>query len=185
MAKTTKRTKKRKRRSFWEPEQKAVVDWMNAQSDLGTSLQLIIVDAIRTYGSGDAVRAFLAHRDVNGTGIGPVGFAPRNAEPVTSVEQETVDTVEVEEATIVKATPRKTTLQNRQLPKPTVVELDVDDELELEDAPEVRPKRVAAKQPEPEDELIDAEMALHEEEDEEEYDPIAIMMNDIGSQINR
>lgn len=61
MTKATKR-QTRKRRSFWEPESAALIEWLDEQSDLGKSLQVLIVDAIERYGSGDAVSAYLNQR---------------------------------------------------------------------------------------------------------------------------
>jgi len=54
---------KRKRRSFWEPDSPSVKAWLDAQTELGTSLQLIIVDAIRKYGQGDVIKAHLNQRE--------------------------------------------------------------------------------------------------------------------------
>lgn len=54
---------KRKRRSFWEPESASVKTWLDNQTDLGVSLQLIIVDVIQKYGDGDVIRAYLAQRE--------------------------------------------------------------------------------------------------------------------------
>lgn len=54
---------RRKRRSFFEPESKTVVNWMDSQHNLGVSLQLIIVDAIHKYGKGDALEVHLSQRD--------------------------------------------------------------------------------------------------------------------------
>lgn len=53
---------KRKRRTFWEPESPAVQEWLANQKDLGMSLQLIIVDAINAYGSGDVIQTHLSNR---------------------------------------------------------------------------------------------------------------------------
>ena len=52
----------RKRRSFWEPDNEVIKKWLKDQTDLGTSLELIIVDAIRKYGEGDVIRAYLSKR---------------------------------------------------------------------------------------------------------------------------
>ena len=62
--KKTKSKVKRKRRSFWEPESKTLTNWLDNQSNLGVSLQLIIVDAIRKYGDGDAIESHLAQREI-------------------------------------------------------------------------------------------------------------------------
>ena len=61
---------KRKRRTFWEPESPAVQEWLANQKDLGMSLQLIIVDAINAYGSGDVIQTHLSNR-MNGQAPAP------------------------------------------------------------------------------------------------------------------
>lgn len=61
---------KRKRRTFWEPESPAVQEWLANQKDLGMSLQLIIVDAINAYGSGDVIQTHLSNR-MNGQVAAP------------------------------------------------------------------------------------------------------------------
>ncbi|MGC6586200.1 hypothetical protein ACPV3A_14680 [Paenibacillus sp. Dod16] len=53
---------KRKRISFWESESKEIRDWCKAQANLGTSLDLIIQDALQTYGEGDVIKAHLNQR---------------------------------------------------------------------------------------------------------------------------
>lgn len=64
MAKDNKDTQKsRKRRTFWEPDSKSIVDWLDNQQNLGTSLQVIVIDAIRKYGNGDVVTTFFERRE--------------------------------------------------------------------------------------------------------------------------
>lgn len=58
--------KKRKRRTFWEPESPNVVAWLNAQGDLGMSLQLIIVEAMNKYGTDDVIQSHLRQLESNG-----------------------------------------------------------------------------------------------------------------------
>ncbi|WP_145142276.1 hypothetical protein [Paenibacillus sp. Y412MC10] len=55
-------SEKRKRVSFWESESKEIRDWCKAQANLGTSLDLIIADAIQAYGKGDVIKAYLSQR---------------------------------------------------------------------------------------------------------------------------
>lgn len=50
---------KRKRRSFWEPNSKPVVDWLENQTDVSRSIQLAIIDTIAKYGTGDAVEGLI------------------------------------------------------------------------------------------------------------------------------
>lgn len=63
MAKKATKKPTRKRRSFFEPESRVLAEWLAQQNDLGVSLQLIIVDAIRNYGEGDVIQAFLTARE--------------------------------------------------------------------------------------------------------------------------
>lgn len=58
--------KKRKRRTFWEPESPNVVAWLNAQGDLGMSLQLIIVEAMNKYGTDDVIQSHLRQLESGG-----------------------------------------------------------------------------------------------------------------------
>lgn len=58
--------KKRKRRTFWEPESPNVVAWLNAQGDLGMSLQLIIVEAMNKYGTDDVIQSHLRQLEAGG-----------------------------------------------------------------------------------------------------------------------
>lgn len=61
--KPTRKSATRKRRSFFEPDSPVLTEWLAQQNDLGVSLQLIIVDAIRNYGEGDVIQAFLTARE--------------------------------------------------------------------------------------------------------------------------
>lgn len=87
--------KKRKRRTFWEPESPNVVAWLNAQGDLGMSLQLIIVEAMNKYGTDDVIQSHLRQLEAGGqarptmrpveetvTPQAPPAPQPQPAEPV-------------------------------------------------------------------------------------------------------
>lgn len=54
--------KKRKRRTFWEPDAPVIQEWLANQKDLGMSLQLIIGDAIKNYGTDDVIQTHLLAR---------------------------------------------------------------------------------------------------------------------------
>lgn len=62
--KRTNKKKQRPRRTFYEPDQQYIVDWLDSQHNLGTSLQLIITDAIHRYGEGDVIEQYIARRNV-------------------------------------------------------------------------------------------------------------------------
>lgn len=175
--------KKRKRRSFWEPESEKVIEWLDAQTDLGTSLQLIIVDAIRQYGKGDVIKAHLTQRERMYQDATMQPLAERPSRP------------------------------NGQaiLPEPSVPATETDDRIESNEAPEPVPPTVSAPEAAEEPEGDDQDMELDfepeltpesesddkpsfdiqdmrpdaEAKQESDYDPIAIMMNDIGSTYNK
>lgn len=168
MAKDSKR-KTRKRRSFWEPESKELVAWLNSQADLGKSLQLIIVDAIHQYGRGDAVDAYLQrridgdfkserpveHSDVPMAGQslhGPVspGVLPLDVPDIDDPPNELEPSVEL-------------ALDSESAP-----DVELDDDLDIADEETVESK--------PEDKPAKVEPAQ-----EEEYDPLETMFADIDS----
>lgn len=66
-------SEKRKRISFWESESEEIKEWCKAQTNLGTSLDLIIADAIQVYGKGDVIKAYLNQRmmDMQSQGSSP------------------------------------------------------------------------------------------------------------------
>lgn len=64
MSAQRKRKKQRPRRTFYEPDQQYIVDWLDSQKNLGMSLQLIITDAIYRYGNGDVIEQYIARRNV-------------------------------------------------------------------------------------------------------------------------
>lgn len=158
MAKTsTKRKQTRKRRSFFEPESKVLAKWLADQNDLGVSLQLIIVDAIRNYGEGDAIQSFLKARE---TLPGEV--------PVTksTVATEAVKEVPVLAEALPKSAP-KVDAKPKTAPKP-------EPELSVEELP---------VGPEPKAPVIE-KPAANAKTETPEYDPVNIMFQDIGSSMN-
>lgn len=78
--------KKRKRRTFWEPESPNVVAWLNAQGDLGMSLQLIIVEAMNKYGTDDVIQSHLRQLEANGQPTPPRAPADMTPQPSVPVE---------------------------------------------------------------------------------------------------
>lgn len=172
MAKKTSKKSTRKRRSFFEPESKVLADWLAEQNDLGVSLQLIIVDAIRNYGDGDVIQAFLtarervpgepavtssvAHPQAAEQVVAPVKPAPKAQTP--SIEE---DAPVEDDADTLSAEPKATT------PKPVAPK-----------SPKTQPKAAAEPKPEPQ-EVPTPDAASTE------ADPLDIMFQDIGSQYNQ
>lgn len=163
MAKDKYVKKNRKRRSFYEPQSKVFNDWLDAQTDLGMSIQLLIADAIETYGSGDAIEAYFRTRIAGGI---PEKPKPSEAKAVSqftgAVGAETLVEPVVEKPLpapverVLPASPVKpeATVQDVVTPLPAVAE----------QAPTPAPVSVPA-------------------EDDDAYDPIAIMMQDVGSKV--
>lgn len=56
---TQKQDMKKKRRSFYEPDSEAIRQWLDNQKDFGRTLQLLAVDAMAKYGTGDAIEGML------------------------------------------------------------------------------------------------------------------------------
>lgn len=147
-------TGKRKRRTFWEPDSPAVKRWLDAQSELGVSLQLIITDAIHRYGDGDVIKAHLLEREQPGA----VQAAPQREvvsvqpEPI-AVQQPAADQEPSAERLVVQPV-------EPELPKEPVKQV----------SPE--PKRTA---PPAVEKVDDAE--------DDNYDPISIMLGDVGGRL--
>lgn len=192
------RKEKRKRRSFWEPESETIVNWLNQQTDLGTSLQLIIVDAIKKYGNGDVIKAYLAQREfglgrtprqVQATEIRPT--QKRYEEP--RVEQRT-EKPEVKRKSVQESRPEISAQQEKA--HASASQGDVADIL-LKDLEEykVKPEQQAqqrttrsqpvrqepVKQEKPTQQL----KPQHRTELADDYDPIEVMMRDVGSRFDR
>jgi len=167
--------KKRKRRSFWEPESDKVIDWLDAQTDLGTSLQLIIVDAIQQYGKGDVIKAHLTQRERMYQDE-PQPLAERPSRPNVQVfppEPSEPDTTEAAEPVLPPVL----------APEAAGESENDDQDMELDFEPEWTPKNESDEEPpfDIQDMIPNAE-AKGEESD---YDPIAIMMGDTGSTLNK
>lgn len=156
-------SKKRKRRSFWEPESKRVVDWLNAQDNVSTSLQLIITDAIRRYGDGDAITNHIMGMEEDPiddlrVDVKPVTRQPRvskkKIEPEVNIEPTQIEVPE-EEVEIEKEVDVVEDIKPVEVIKPVEIE---------------KPKVVVAQE--------------EEIEDDDEYDPISVMMGDIGARLD-
>ncbi|MED4128491.1 hypothetical protein [Shouchella miscanthi] len=154
--------RKRKRRSFWEPDSEKIITWLDKQADLGTSLQLIIVDAMRKYGDGDVIKAHLSQRED--------GYS------------KTITQMPIQERSS-NVTPINELKPTKEDFPSTVIESSKDNfnkkhEILVEDGEEL-----VVDEPE-----FDIHQAMNpievEQENETEYDPIGIMMRDSGSKIN-
>lgn len=176
---------KRKRRSFWEPESETLKAWLDAQNDLGVSLQLIIVDAMQTYGGGDVIKAHLSQREAE--------LADRLAQPAQRVL--TTEPVQaLPEPELLHAVPEpqpqaKSEPVVHPEPEPEPTELEVEARVEVNEVkttvkptqPAPKPQLFTEQKPQPST-TTSAQQASGAE-DEEEYDPIAVLMNDIGSRL--
>lgn len=175
--------KKRKRRSFWEPDSEKLVSWLDDQSDLGRSLQLIIVDAIHKYGEGDVIMAHLNQRE--NPDYEPAPQKPRQ-KVASKPEPRTIEpSDEQDESTFNPVSePEEEPVSGGGLEQEPEVELDSDSELEFEEEFENN---------DGDDEPFDinsmSEEAGHtnesEQEEEDEVDPISIMMQDIDSTFSK
>lgn len=167
MVKDTKR-KTRKRRSFWEPESKDLVVWLNNQADLGKSLQLIIVDAMQQYGRGDAVDAYLQRR-----------LDSDFKEPQIPTKPAALDGQDLHGP----VDPGRLTLDGQPVEPPVldlVDDVPVEPEVDLEDDLDVVesvPKQEPAK------ESVKTETKSPQSEDD--YDPLEVMFGDIDSGLNK
>ncbi|MCC2252726.1 hypothetical protein JUJ52_22655 [Virgibacillus sp. AGTR] len=155
--------KKRKRRSFWEPDSKKIVSWLDSQTDLGTSLQLIIVDAIRKYGEGDVIKSHLNQRETlyNETEL--------QTTPTKPVRKEVLK----DAGDYDKNTPKELEQEVEFESEPEDVQLIVQHESNSDD--EMSSDNVNTT----------AETTGEDKEDEPEYDPIAVMFQDTGSMFNK
>ncbi|WP_078598408.1 hypothetical protein [Evansella clarkii] len=179
--------KKRKRRSFWEPDSEKLISWLDEQSDLGTSLQLIIVDAIHKYGEGDVIKAHLNQREnayYTGEPESPVRKPVQKSAPTIEQEQEPASTPapQIKEEAIKP--PASEPEDHQDVSKGPERET----EPKLEQEPELEPEL----DEESHDEMgfdIDDMMAGNADTDtekkESDYDPLTIMMGDIGSTLSK
>ena len=175
---------KRKRRSFWEPESEALKAWLDAQNDLGVSLQLIIVDAMQTYGAGDVIKAHLSQREAE--------LADRLAQPVQRVL--TAEPVQaLPEPELLQAEPEpqeKSEPVVHPEPEPEPTEQEVEARVDVNEVKTtVKPSQPAPKpqlftEQKPQPSTTTSAQQASGAEDEEEYDPIAVLMNDIGSRLH-
>jgi hypothetical protein len=174
----SKTKKDRNRRSFWEPDSKKVVEWINNQKDLGTSLQLIIVDAMYKYGDGDVIKAHLNQREqYPGQEIPTTGKTATSRPGAFDVRPTDTDErgTESEEPVLSSFSEPEGAEDSERDTEPDM-ELDSDSGTRLEN--------------EKEDDLPFDINDMTSEDDsgqdqEPEYDPVSIMMQDIGSTYNK
>lgn len=75
-------SEKRKRKSFWEPEQEHIRQWIANQKDLGRSIQLVAAEAIAKYGDGDVIEAMVDLQTGGTRAAAPTAVAPVQEMPV-------------------------------------------------------------------------------------------------------
>lgn len=75
-------SEKRKRKSFWEPEQEHIRQWIANQKDLGRSIQLVAAEAIAKYGDGDVIEAMVDLQTGGAPTAVPTPVAPVQETPV-------------------------------------------------------------------------------------------------------
>lgn len=165
-----KTAKKPKRRSFWEPESEKLVAWLNDQSDLGTSLELIIVDALHKYGEGDVIKSYLRQREE----------AFYQNEPQSTPKQPVREPIQQVETSVEQAVEES----------PTVVEevvADSEPEIPIDiEEPELESDYDEDDEPFDIDEIVSrSDDESPSEEKEPEYDPLSIMFQDSGSTFNK
>lgn len=171
---------KRKRRTFWEPESERLIAWLDAQADLGTSLQLIIVDAIKKYGEGDVIKAHLKQRE---------NFfyeeAPHQQSSVRtelSVQDEAGDKDRGNEDLTLSfdSEPKVDQSPIRDLGHEPEAENEAEPELESDVQIDTDSDKPVFNNANSIAESSDKE----QKEEEVKYDPIAILMRDSGSTLN-
>lgn len=199
--------KQRKRRSFWEPDSPALIKWLDEQNELGTSLQLIIVDAIHKYGEGDVIKAHLSQREQQY--YANEAAAPMTPKTATAVSTTPVAPVQQVEPTYVEQPTVENNIGDMELEVSEVYEQK--EQREVQPAVSSQPIQQQQQQPKQEQqrqepvqpsketafdissELSKIEQSRQEpprqpsapEPEEEEYDPIATMLNDAGSRLRR
>jgi len=159
------RRPRKKRRSFYQPESDILNAWLDAQHDLGRSLQLVIIDALRKYGEGDVITAFLEQREQTLADDVVVTTSRTEKAPQTTTQKTDAPV----KRTVIKEVPKETpTKPSTQQTAPVMTQRDEDGVLDRLTRDAHATQR-AQKSVTP---VVD-----------EEYDPIAIMMNDIGSKM--
>ena len=157
---------RRRRRSFYQPESDILTKWLDEQDNLGRSLQLVIIDAIRNYGEGDVITAFLDKR----------GQLIDDGAIVKPEQQEMPKTSKPKKQTAVepvakKTEPRQVEPVREDAEQP--VEREQDDKRPIPNRLKQDTERVLPTRQSPE----------QKSEDGDTYDPIAVMMQDIGSSL--
>ncbi|PAF27400.1 hypothetical protein CHH61_03515 [Shouchella clausii] len=169
---------KRKRRTFWEPESERLVAWLDAQADLGTSLQLIIVDAIKKYGEGDVIKAHLKQREYFFYEEAP--HQPRSVRTESSVQDDVGDEDNQESTLSFDSEPKVDQSPIRDLGHEPEAENEAEPELESDVQIDTDSDKPVGNNANSIAESSDKE----QKEEEAKYDPIAILMRDSGSTLN-
>lgn len=177
---------KRKRRSFWEPDSPAIRQWIDAQHDLGVSLQLIIVDALARYGNGDVILAHLAERETQASGL----FTIHAEHPERIPERFAELTRQIQKPELHHDLPTPVAAGDSDSEKAS---RDADVSLTQSGEVHVNGKRVAiktgesaARTPSPEDVPAEKPPASKNQEQEQDqdggdYNPLQVLLNDAES----
>lgn len=165
----------RKRLSFYEPDNKDILEWCKNQTSLGKSLELIIVDAMRNYGKGDVISAYLNLRAMEMDSTGSPHYYPPAVIPNSS---------EVD---------RVFSPSNQSNPLSFDHDRNTDKPLQGDMMPTDRNRNGGFIEPEKNLEEQDHSSDSIEDKsgdqnngnnNDAEYDPIAIMMRDAGSHLD-
>lgn len=172
-------SKHRKRRTFWEPDSKKAKEWLDSQNNISVSIQFIILDAINRYGCGDVIQAFLEHQAGLDDIVAPIQTEKQVEKPTTT--EEIVQTVrpvkQVIEPSAKKVEPKEQKVTPTPEPKREQATRSVPERKKD------KPKTIREKI----DETLDVEIQVMQEEEarrrknEQEYDPVQIMLNDVGA----
>lgn len=196
--------KQRKRRSFWEPDSPALLKWLDEQNELGTSLQLIIVDAIHKYGEGDVIKAHLSQREQQYY----ANEATAPVTPKTPVSTPPVAPVQQEEPTYVEQPKNERNIGEMELEVSEVYEQQEQRDVQPAVSSQPTEQQQQPRQEQPSQEPvrsskettfdISSELSKIEQsrqpsvptvesepESEEEYDPLEVMFRDADSRFRR
>lgn len=174
---------KRKRRSFYTPDSKAVAAWIDAQSDLGMSLQIVAVDAMARYGKGDVVKAYLKHRENAHTDVPDVHTHQTDEVQEHKYEREeranSKAEVSQQPPDLSAAKPQvKKELPVRRQPEPSF-----DQESELEDESPIAHDDVLSRMMRSNDQLTDDSDS--NDDDISDDDRLRILLGDSGSELQK
>ncbi|MEK4529806.1 hypothetical protein NST38_30850 [Paenibacillus sp. FSL H8-0104] len=182
----------RKRLSFYESESEEIRNWCKNQSSLGKSLELIIVDAIRNYGKGDVISAYLNFRAMEMDSKGAPHYFPPAAIPTSSEASQVISSSSQSNPATNQSQP------DLNLNRDTFTQGESMSNAQHSSGGFIEPERNSTEQPKPSD--FREERNLYTEDnhsedqnignnnddhdDDDDYDPIAILLGDAGSRLD-